>query len=137
MTDVTAGPDRAPTLGFMRFDQHTVVLLVRPADPPELPDEAVTRLQDAHLAHQAGLVSQGLVIAAGPRVEPEDERLRGFCVLSVDAETARGLYRNDPAVRAGQLAAEVMSWVVPAGSVRFEATSAPRTMVEAAAGDDD
>jgi uncharacterized protein YciI len=120
----------------MRFDQHTVVLLVRPADAPDLPEQAAARLHDAHLAHQAGLVEQGHVLAAGPFTEQDDERLRGFCVLSVDARTARGLYRNDPAVRAGQLAVEVMNWVVPAGIVRFEVVPVPRSIVEAAAGDD-
>jgi hypothetical protein len=119
----------------MRFDHHTVVLLVRPPDAPELPEEAAARLQDAHLAHQAGLVDQGHVIAAGPLVGQDDERLRGFCVLSVDPEMARELYHNDPQVRAGRLAVEVMSWMVPEGNVRFENVPVPRSMLEAAAGD--
>jgi uncharacterized protein YciI len=116
----------------MRFDRHTVVLLVRPADAPQLPEDAAARLQNAHLAHQAGLVDQGHVIAAGPLVNQDDERLRGFCVLSVDPETARRLYRNDPAVRAGGLAVEVMSWMVPEGNIRFETVAVPRSMIEAA-----
>ncbi|MGQ5264307.1 YciI family protein [Micromonospora sp. ZYX-F-536] len=119
----------------MRFDQHTVVLLVRPADAPELPQDAVDRLQDAHLAHQAGLVEQGHVLAGGPFLNPDDERLRGFVVLSVDPETARELYHNDPAVRAGRLAVQVMSWMLPEGILRFEGVPVPRSMLEAAAGD--
>ncbi|MGN9813156.1 YciI family protein [Micromonospora sp. BQ11] len=119
----------------MRFDQHTVVLLVRPPDAPELPPEAADRLQDAHLAHQAGLVDQGLVLAAGPFVQTDDERLRGFVVLSVDPVAARELYTNDPAVRAGRLAVQVMSWMVPEGILRFEDVPLPRSMLEAAAGD--
>ena len=121
----------------VRFDHHTVVLLVRPPNPPELPDEAATRLQDAHLAHQAGLVEQGAVIAAGPLIDQDDERLRGFCVLNVDPEMARELYHNDPAVRAGRLAVQVMSWMVPEGNVRFENVPIPRSMLEAAAGDEE
>jgi uncharacterized protein len=120
----------------MRFDHHTVVLLVRPPDPPDLPEEALDRLQDAHLAHQAGLVEQGHVIAAGPFLGQDDERLRGFCVLNVDPEMARELYANDPSVRAGRLAVQVMTWMVPEGNVRFESVRVPRSMVEAAAGDD-
>ncbi|MCO1599227.1 YciI family protein [Micromonospora sp. RHAY321] len=119
----------------MRFDQHTVVLLIRPADAPELPQDAVDRLQDAHLAHQAGLVEQGHVLAAGPFLNPDDERLRGFVVLSVDPEAARELYHNDPAVRAGRLAVQVMSWMLPEGILRFEGVPVPRSMLEAAAGD--
>ena len=116
----------------MRFDHHTVVLLVRPADAPELPEEAAARLQDAHLAHQAGLVEQGHVIAAGPLVDQDDERLRGLCVLGVDPEMARALYHNDPAVRAGRLDVQVMSWLVPEGNVRFESVPVPRSMLETA-----
>lgn len=119
----------------MKFDQHTVVLLVRPPDPPELPLDAVDRLQDAHLAHQAGLVEQGAVLAAGPFLGADDDRLRGFVVLSVDPEMARELYANDPAVRAGRLVAQVMSWMVPEGNVRFEQVPVPRSMLEAASGD--
>ncbi len=119
----------------MRFDQHTVVLLVRPPDAPELPQDALDRLQDAHLAHQAGLVEQGHVIAAGPFLGQDDERLRGFVVLSVDPEMARELYANDPAVRAGRLAVQVMSWLVPEGNVRFENVPVPRSMLEVASGD--
>ncbi|NJP32566.1 YciI family protein [Micromonospora thermarum] len=119
----------------MRFDQHTVVLLVRPPDAPELPTEALDRLQDAHLAHQAGLAEQGLVLAAGPFVDTDDERLRGFVVLSISPDEARELYANDPAVRAGRLAVQVMSWMVPEGILRFESVPMPRSMLEAAAGD--
>ncbi|MET8350278.1 MULTISPECIES: YciI family protein [unclassified Micromonospora] len=119
----------------MRFDQHTVVLLVRPADAPELPQDAIDRLQNTHLAHQAGLVEQGLVLAAGPFLHGDDDRLRGFVVLSIAPDEARELYHNDPAVRAGQLAVQVMSWLVPEGNVRFESVPIPRSMLEAAAGD--
>ncbi|MGW5669579.1 YciI family protein [Micromonospora sp. NPDC003776] len=119
----------------MRFDQHTVVLLVRPDDAPELPRDALDRLQDTHLAHQAGLVEQGAVLAAGPFLGGDDPAIRGFVVLSVDPQMARELYANDPAVRAGQLVARVLSWMVPEGSVRFEAVPVPRSMLEAAAGD--
>jgi hypothetical protein len=34
----------------MKFDQFTLVLLVRPPDAPELSDEEADALQDAHLA---------------------------------------------------------------------------------------
>ena len=35
-------------------------------------------------------------------------------------------------MRAGRLAVEVMTWMVPAGNVRFEKVSAPRSIAEAA-----
>ena len=38
--------------------------------------------------------------------------------MMCDPETARRLSNEDPAVRAGRLAVEVMTWMVPAGNVR-------------------
>ncbi|MGC4767596.1 YciI family protein [Micromonospora sp. DT44] len=119
----------------MRFDQHTVVLLTRPSDPPELPPEAIDRLRDAHLAHQAGLVEQGLVLAAGPLLHADDDRMRGFVVFSIAPDEVRGLYADDPAVRAGLLVARVASWMVPEGNVRYEGVPILASMLEAAAGD--
>lgn len=93
-------------------------------------DEAAT-LQDAHLAHQAQLRERGLVIAAGPLVDQDDERLRGIVVLAVDRDEARRLYADDPAVRRGRLAIETMTWLTPAGSVAFHEVALPRSMAEA------
>jgi len=115
----------------MRFDRYTLVLLVRPPDAPELSEEAAAAVQDAHLASQADLHDQGHLVTAGPLAGQDDERLRGVSVLSVDPETARRLYSADPAVRAGRLAVEVMTWMVPAGSVRFDDVRLPRSMAEA------
>jgi len=52
--------------------------------------------------------------------------------MTCDPETARRLSNEDPAVRAGRLAVEVMTWMVPAGNVHFESVPAPRSMAEAA-----
>lgn len=115
----------------MNFDQHTMVLLVRPPDPPELSDEEANAVQDAHLAYLAGLHEQGKVVAAGPLVRPDDERLRGIVYLTVPPEEARELYAQDPAVRAGRLAVEVMSWRVPEGLVTFGGPGRlPRSMAD-------
>ena len=59
-------------------------------------------------------------------------RLRGISIMDCDPETARRLSNEDPAVQAGRLAVEVMTWMVPAGNVRFESVPAPRSMAEAA-----
>lgn len=115
----------------MKFDQHTLVLLVRPAAAPELSQEEADALQDAHLAFRADLREQGYLVAGGPLLDQDDERLRGASVMSVDPETARELCSADPAVRAGRLAVQVMTWMVPAGNIRFEKVSAPRSVAEA------
>jgi uncharacterized protein len=117
----------------MKFDQHTVVLSVRPPDAPELSEEEADALQDAHLAFRADLRDQGYLVAGGPVLGQDDERLRGIAMMSVDLATARELCRADPAVRAGRLAVQVMTWMVPAGNVHFEQVRAPRSLAEAAA----
>jgi uncharacterized protein len=116
----------------MRFDQFTLVLLVRPPDAPELSEAQLDALQDAHLAHQARLAAEGYVVTAGPLTGQDDERLRGISVLATDPARARALYATDPAVRAGRLAVEVATWLVPSGSAHFEAVALPHSMADAA-----
>jgi hypothetical protein len=116
----------------MQFDRHTLVLLVRPPDAPELTDEEAAELQDRHLAFRADLRDRGHLVGGGPLVDQDDERLRGISIMACDPETARLLSSADPAVRAGRLAIEVMTWMVPAGNVHFDNVPAPRSMAEAA-----
>ena len=110
----------------MRFDRHTVVMLVLAPDAPELTDE----LQARHLAFRAGLRERGYLVAGGPLVDQDDERLRSIAIFKCDAETARRLSNEDPAVQAGRLVPEVMTWMVPAGNVLFENVPAPRSMAD-------
>ena len=116
----------------MQFDRHTLVLLVLRLDAPELAGEEAAELQDRHLAFRAALRERGLLLAGGPLVDQDDERLRSISIWTCDPETARRLSNDDPAVRAGRLAVELMTWIVPAGNVRFEHVPAPRSMAEAA-----
>jgi uncharacterized protein YndB with AHSA1/START domain/uncharacterized protein YciI len=112
------------------FDRHTLVtLILRPAAPELSPAEAEA-LQNAHLAHTADLVAAGHILAAGPPVDPDDERLRGISLWSVDPNTARRMCDEDPAVRAGRLAAQVATWMTPSGQLRFERVRVPRSMAE-------
>jgi uncharacterized protein YciI len=96
-------------------------------------DEAAAELQDRHLAHGADLQDRGLVLARGPLTDQDDERYRGFSIWSVDAATARQHAEADPAVRAGRLAVTVMTWMMPAGNIRFARVRAPRSIAEAMA----
>jgi uncharacterized protein YciI len=116
----------------MEFDRHTLVLLVLRPDAPNHTDDEAAELQDRHLAFRAELRDRGFLIAGGPLVDQDDERLRGISIMACDAETARRLSSEDPAVLAGRLAVEVMTWMVPAGNLRFESVRAPRSVAEAA-----
>jgi uncharacterized protein len=115
----------------MQFDRHTLVLLVLRPDAPELTDQQAAELQERHLAFRADLRDRGYLAAGGPLVDQDDERLRGISIWTCDPETARRLNGEDPAVQAGRLAVEVMTWLVPAGNVRFEQVTAPRSVAEA------
>ena len=107
--------------------------MVRRPDAPELSEQDAEALQDAHLAFRADLRDNGYLVAGGPLVAQDDENWRGISVMSVDPATARELCSADPAVRAGRLAVQVMTWMVPAGNIRFQDVPAPRSMSEATA----
>jgi uncharacterized protein len=116
----------------MQFDRHTLVMLVLRPDAPEFTDEEAADLQDRHLVFRADLRDRGYLVGGGPLVDQDDERLRSIAILACDPETARRLSEEDPAVQAGRLAVQVMTWMVPAGNVRFENVPAPRSIAEAA-----
>jgi len=101
------------------LESHTLVLLRRPVDAPDLPDEELDRLQDAHLAHLGGLREAGKLLAAGPFEDQSDDSLRGMCFFAVGLDEAIELLSRDPSVRAGRLAIEAMTWFTRRGSVGF------------------
>lgn len=115
----------------MEFDRLTAGLLLRRADAPELTTEDEDALQDAHLAHLAGLHEAGVLLAAGPLRDP-NASFRGLMILSVDADEARLLLARDPAVRAGRFDVVVLPWLVPAGAMAFTPARFPHSMAEAA-----
>ena len=101
------------------FDEHTVILLVRPTDAPALADANLERLQVEHLTYLRDLHRRGVLIANGPLDEQTDERLRGISVYGVTLDQALELARADPMVRAGRLAIEGARWWTAGGSARF------------------
>jgi uncharacterized protein YciI len=117
----------------MRFDRYTVTMLVLRPDAPVMTEEEASALQDRHLAYGAGLQDRGVVLARGPLVEQDDPTLRGLSIWSVDADTARELASQDPAVLAGRLAERVQTWMMPAGNLSFHQVRAPRSVAEATA----
>ena len=91
------------------------MLLVRRPDAPELADERPPSSRigispSAQTCATAATSSEALV-------DQDDERLRGISIMKCDPETARRLSNEDPAVQAGRLAVEVMTWMVPAHNV--------------------
>lgn len=104
----------------MEFDTYQLVLLKRPAERAELPPERVQEIQAAHMGHLTRMALEGHLVAAGPFGDQEDERLRGLALYRVGSvEEARRLAEADPAVQAGRLEVEVMTWYTEKGAVAF------------------
>jgi uncharacterized protein YciI len=101
----------------MDLERFSFVLLRRPPDAPDLAEERLNEIQQQHLAHLDSLGERGVLLLAGPFDDQLDESLRGFCLFDAPLEEARAVMANDPAVRAGRLAADVMSWWTPTGRV--------------------
>jgi hypothetical protein len=64
------------------FDVYTMVLLRRPANAPQMSDEALDELQARHLAYRADLRRQGVLVANGPLGEQSDESMRGLSIYA-------------------------------------------------------
>ena len=101
------------------FDVFTMVLLRRPPDAPQLPEDALDGLQARHLAYRAELRRRGVLVVNGPLDEQSDVALRGLSILACDIAEARRLSDADPSVQAGRLAYDVFEWWVAAGSLAF------------------
>lgn len=101
------------------LDSFTFVLLRRPAAAPLLSEPELDELQRQHLAHLDRLAEADELLGAGPLSDQPDDSLRGLCFFATTVEEARRLVAEDPAVRAGRLGAEVMTWSTPRGAITF------------------
>ena len=104
----------------MRVDleAYELVLLRRPASAPDYPEAELDRIQREHLAHHARLRDSGQIVTNGPVVEQPDESLRGLAFYRTGSiERSRQLAEADPAVVAGRLEVEIMTWYCPPGTM--------------------
>ena len=104
----------------MRVDLEAfeLVLLRRPASAPDYPEAELDRIQREHLAHHARLRDSGQIVTNGPVVDQPDESLRGLTFYRTGSlDEARRLAEADPAVVAGRLEVEIMTWYCPPGTM--------------------
>lgn len=101
------------------FDVFTFVILRRPDDAPDMPDEELDELQARHLAYRAGLRREGLLAVNGPCAEQSNPAYRGMSIFACDPAEAARLSDGDPSVAAGRLTYDVMEWWVAADSLVF------------------
>jgi uncharacterized protein YciI len=107
------------------FDVYTLVLLRRPADAPDMPDDELDALQARHLAYRAELRRQGLLVVNGPLGEQSDISMRGLSIFACSLAEAARLSDADPSVQAGRLSYDLMEWWIGAGTLAFPHAEAP------------
>jgi hypothetical protein len=108
----------------MELEAYELVILRRPPNPTDYDEATLAEIQRQHLAFKADLREQGLVATNGPVLDQPDESMRGlsfFCTGSLDK--TRDLAMQDPAVKAGRLVPEVMTWWCPRGGLSVRGTS--------------
>lgn len=104
----------------MEFEQYQVVILRKGDNAEKISQDAVMEIQKQHLAHLRKMGESGKMVIAGPLGDQQDKNLRGMCVYRVGSiDEARKLAEDDPAVKAGRLRVEVMTWYVEKGYITF------------------
>ena len=102
----------------MDLEAFELVLLRTPDNAPAYDDAELERIQKEHLAHHATLRAAGQVVTNGPIRDQPDQALRGLTFYRTGSlERSRELAEADPAVRAGRLAVEIMTWYCPPGTM--------------------
>ena len=103
----------------MEFDRYTLVILRWPEGMPEFSSEELQRSQSGHLAFLDEMRERGHLVASGPFDDQPDERLRGVSLYVTGLEETRRLVQGDPAVQMGRLEPELVTWLVPKGTLGF------------------
>jgi uncharacterized protein len=105
----------------MDLHEFQLILLLRPGRAPDYDDETTDRIQREHLAFYASMRQAGHVVTNGPVRDQPDEALRGIAIFATESlDRARELARTDPAVRAGRLEVQAMTWWCPPGTMITE-----------------
>jgi uncharacterized protein YciI len=96
---------------------YSFVLLHRGPRAAEYSDEELEGIQAGHLAFLDEMRGQGHMLVAGPFRDQADETLRGLCIYRTTLEETRRLVTGDPAIQAGRLQADVMTWLTKPGTI--------------------
>jgi uncharacterized protein len=99
----------------VELENYTFVLLRRGPRAFEYTEAELEEIQRGHLAFLDEMREQGHLLLSGPFRDQEDETKRGFCVYRTGLAETRRLSEDDPAIRAGRMTVEVMTWLTPKG----------------------
>jgi uncharacterized protein len=104
----------------MAIDLHgfQLILLRTPVDAPSYDDATMDQIQRDHLAFYARMREAGHVVTNGPVLDQPDQALRGIGIFATESlDRARELANTDPAVQAGRLEVQAMTWLCPPGTM--------------------
>jgi uncharacterized protein len=102
----------------VELEAFELAVLRRPQDAPSYPEDVLQRIQKEHLAFHARLREAGDIVTNGPVNDQPDGSLRGLTFYRTGSlAQARQLAEADPAVRAGRLSVEIMTWYCPPGTM--------------------
>jgi uncharacterized protein len=101
----------------VELDSYTFVLLRRGPRAHEFSDEELEEIQAGHLAFLDRMHEKGHLLLSGPFRDQDDEAKRGFCVYRTGLDETRRLTEGDPAVQAGRMQVEAMTWLTRKGAL--------------------
>jgi uncharacterized protein YciI len=102
----------------MDLEAFELVILRRDPNARSYDQETLERIQREHLAYHAGLRTAGQIVTNGPLLDQPDASMRGLTFYRTGSlDEARRLAEQDPAVVAGRLTIEVMTWWCPPGTM--------------------
>lgn len=124
--------------GFLpsEFESFALVLLKKGEawTDDETPENQ--QLQLDHLAHLERMWQSGKAMVCGPFDEQDDDSLRGMCLYRTDTlDEARKLAEADPAVKAGHLRVEALTWWTGKGHLAFPLAHSPTDEIRGTAYD--
>jgi uncharacterized protein len=100
------------------LEAYELVMLCRPENAPYYDDAELERIQREHLAHHDALRASGHVVTNGPVTDQADPSLRGLTFYRTGSlEQARKFAEADPAVQAGRLTFDIMTWYCLPGTM--------------------
>lgn len=115
-----AGTARAEDAVQASRESYQVVILRRGPKASSFTQEELRKMEAEHQAFLQRQLESGKLVAIGPFANQEDPTYRGMCLYRAGSVAeARKLAEGDPAVAAGRVRVEVMTWVTPKGWLAF------------------
>jgi uncharacterized protein YciI len=93
------------------LEAFELVILRRPENARSYNEQTLERIQREHLDYHEALRAAGHIVTNGPVLDQPDESMRGLAFYRTGSlDETRRLAEQDPAVQAGRLVVEVMTW---------------------------